>query len=101
MLHCSPSSAGWHVAGSAALLDFGTLIWRHDRDFDEKWVKPLGRKKGRACWAVTTSRRWRTSRMAFEHVDRMQLIPFDKKALVVWLLAALIPMIPLVGTTIP
>jgi len=24
------------------LLDFGTLIGRHDRAFDEKWVKPLG-----------------------------------------------------------
>jgi hypothetical protein len=31
----------------------------------------------------------------------MQLIPLDKKAVVVLLLAALIPMVPLVGTAIP
>jgi hypothetical protein len=31
----------------------------------------------------------------------MQLIPWDKKALVVLVVAALIPMIPLVGTAIP
>jgi hypothetical protein len=31
----------------------------------------------------------------------MQLIPVDKKALVVLILAALIPLIPLVGTAIP
>jgi hypothetical protein len=37
----------------------------------------------------------------FEHVDSMQLIPFDKKALVVLIVAALIPMVPLVGTAIP
>ena len=38
---------------------------------------------------------------AYEHVERMQFIPFDKKAVVVLALAALIPMIPLVGTAIP
>ena len=37
----------------------------------------------------------------YEHVERMQLIPFDKKAVFVLIVAALIPMIPLVGTTIP
>ncbi len=39
--------------------------------------------------------------LVYEHVERMQFIPFDKKAVVVLLLAALIPMIPLVGTAIP
>jgi hypothetical protein len=38
---------------------------------------------------------------AFEHVERMQLIPRDKKALLVLITAALIPMIPLLGTAIP
>ena len=27
------------------LLNFGTLIWRHDRAFDEKWVKSLDTKQ--------------------------------------------------------
>jgi hypothetical protein len=34
-------------------------------------------------------------------VEKMQLIPFDKKALAVLVLATLIPMIPLLGTAIP
>ena len=39
--------------------------------------------------------------VAYEHVQRMQFIPFDKKAVLVLVTAALIPMIPLVGTAIP
>jgi hypothetical protein len=38
---------------------------------------------------------------AFEHVDQMLLMPFDKKALLVLLLAALLPMVPLLGTALP
>ena len=39
--------------------------------------------------------------VVYEHVQRMQIIPFDKQATVILVLAALIPMIPLVGTAIP
>ena len=39
--------------------------------------------------------------VVYEHVERMQIIPFDKKALALLVVAALIPMIPLVGTAIP
>ncbi len=70
------------------LLDFGALIGRHDRAFDEKWIdRPdaspenlLGSPDVRSLAAIAT---------VFEHVDEMQLIPFDKKALVVLILAAL------------
>jgi hypothetical protein len=37
----------------------------------------------------------------YEHVSEMRLIPFDTKAFVVLAIAALLPMIPLVGTAIP
>ncbi len=37
----------------------------------------------------------------FEHVDRMQIIAFDRKALVVLIVAAVAPMVPLLGTMIP
>jgi hypothetical protein len=82
------------------LLDFGALIGRHDRAFDKKWIDRadaspeslLGSPDVQTLAAIAT---------VFEHVDRMQLIPFDKKALVVLIAAALIPMIPLVGTAIP
>ena len=36
----------------------------------------------------------------YKHVDEMQLIPFDKKAVIVLLVATLVPMIPLLGTVI-
>ena len=39
--------------------------------------------------------------VVYEHIERMQIVPFDKKAMAVLVLAALIPMIPLVGTAIP
>ena len=37
----------------------------------------------------------------YEHVERMRLMPYEKQAVLVLIGAALIPMIPLVGTTIP
>ena len=83
-----------------ALLDFGTLIWRHDHDFDEKWVKPLGTSRQSLLGSPDAASMAAVAEV-FEHVDRMQLIPFDKKAVVVLVVAALIPMIPLVGTAIP
>ena len=45
------------------LLDFGALIWAHDHEFDEKWIKKLGKKgRAKAFWAVATSLRWGRSR---------------------------------------
>jgi hypothetical protein len=82
------------------LLEFGSLAWHHDRAFDEKWVdspdadrtKLLGSSDPESLVNIA---------QAFEHVDRMSLIPFDKKALLVLACAALIPMVPLIGTAIP
>jgi hypothetical protein len=82
------------------LLDFGTLIWRHDRDFDEKWVKSLATNHEKLMGSPDVSS-LADFGVVYEHLERMQIIPFDKKAVVVLLMAALIPMIPLVGTTIP
>jgi hypothetical protein len=82
------------------LLEFGTLIWRHDRAFDEKWVKALETKHESPLGSADVSSLADIG-LVYEHVERMQIMPFDKKAVVVLLLAALIPMIPLVGTAIP
>lgn len=82
------------------LLDFGTLIWRHDREFDEKWVKTVNTSQQSLLGSADTSSLVNLG-LAFEHVDQMRFIPLDKKAVVALLLAALIPMIPLVGTAIP
>jgi hypothetical protein len=82
------------------LLDFGTLIWRHDRAFDDKWVKSLDTSESSLLGSNDVSSLVNLG-FAYEHVEKMQLIPLDKKALIVLVLAALIPLIPLVGTTIP
>jgi len=82
------------------LLDFGSLIGRHDRAFDKKWIDRqdvdpeslLGNPDVQTLAAIAA---------VFEHVDQMKLIPFDKKALAVLIAAALIPMIPLLGTAVP
>jgi hypothetical protein len=83
-----------------ALLDFGTLIWHHDRAFDEKWIKRLPAEPEGLLGSRDAASLVQLAQ-AFEHVDRMQLVPFDKKAVIVLVLAALIPMVPLVGTAIP
>jgi hypothetical protein len=83
------------------LLEFGALVWRHDTAFDEKWIKNpsdpneariLGSADVQTLAAIAT---------CYEHVERMRLLPFDSKAFVVLVLAALLPMLPLVGTAIP
>jgi hypothetical protein len=82
------------------LLDFGALIWSHDHDFDEKWIKNLG-KKGESLLGSRDVASLGAISRAFEHIDEMLLMPFDKKASMVLVLAALLPMIPLLGTSVP
>jgi hypothetical protein len=82
------------------LLEFGTLISRHDRAFDKKWIKTEGTNQEKILGSRDAASLVQLAQ-AFEHVERMQLIPFDKKALLVLVMAALIPMIPLLITAIP
>ncbi len=85
------------------LLEFGALIRRHDREFDERWNTPrspgtptcqslLGSPDASSLADIAT---------AYEHINRMQVIPFDKKAFFVLVLAAVLPMVPLIGTVVP
>jgi hypothetical protein len=83
-----------------ALLEFGTLIGCHDRAFDEKWIKARGTNPESLLGSPDPSSLADLA-IAFEHVQRMQLVPWDKKAVLVLVVAALIPMIPLLGTSIP
>jgi hypothetical protein len=83
-----------------ALLDFGTMVGRHDRAFDEKWVTLPAGEQAKLLGSPDASSLADIAQ-AYEHVERMQLIPFDKKALGVIVAAELIPMIPLIGTAIP
>ncbi len=82
------------------LLQFGALIWAHDHEFDEKWIKNPGKKDETLLGSRDVASLGAISR-AFEHIDEMLLMPFDKKASMVLVLAALLPMIPLLGTSVP
>jgi hypothetical protein len=79
------------------LLDFGSLIGAHDRAFDEKWFKSPGAKPADLLGSRDVLSLSGIAKV-YEHVEEMQLLPVDKKALVVLVTAALIPMIPLLGT---
>jgi hypothetical protein len=83
-----------------AVLDFGMLIWRHDRAFDEKWVRaPATEQKGLlGCPDVSSLA---NIAAAFEHVERMRVVPLDHQAVIVLFLAAMVPMLPFVASTIP
>jgi hypothetical protein len=96
LLVFTPRLARCRIRG---LLDFGTLIGTHDRAFDEKWVKSEARNRDSLLGHPDVQSLGGIAQV-YEHVDRMQLIPFDKKAVVVLLMSALIPMVPLLGTTV-
>ncbi len=78
------------------LLDFGALIWAHDHDFDEKWIKNPTSQRESLLGSRDVASLGAIARV-FEHIDQMLLMPFDKKASLVLVLAAILPMIPLLG----
>ena len=79
------------------LLDFGSLIGSHDRAFDERWLKSPSANRSSLLGSPDVASLADIAQV-YEHVERMQLLPWDKKALTVLVAAALIPMIPLLGT---
>jgi hypothetical protein len=84
------------------LLDFGNLIWSHDHEFDEKWIRNLGKKgEGESLLGSRDVASLGAISRAFDHIDEMRLIPFDKKASLMLVVAAVLPMVPLIGTSIP
>lgn len=37
----------------------------------------------------------------YEHIEEMRLIPIDKKAMLLIVISAIVPLLPLIGTEIP
>ncbi len=85
----------------AGLLEFGALVWRHDAAFDEKWIRNSPDPKKESILGSSDVQSLADIATCYEHVDRMWLLPFDTKAFAVLVLAALLPMVPLLGTQIP
>ncbi len=83
-----------------AMMEFRMLIWRHDRDFDEKWIRGRGPKEESLLGSPDVSSLADIA-SAFEHVERMRPIPLDNIALLVLILSALIPLLPFVASDIP
>src|SRR5260221_1945498 len=83
------------------LLEFGALVWRHDTAFDEKWIKNKPGPNQQSILGSADVQSLAAIAACYEHVDRMWLAPFDTKSFAVLVLAALLPMIPLLGTAIP
>lgn len=82
------------------LLEFGALIGSHDRAFEEKWLRVKGANRASLLGSPDVASLASVA-FVYEHIDRMQILPFDKKAVAVLVVAALVPMIPLLGTAIP
>jgi len=84
----------------AGLLEFGALAWRHDRAFDEKWIHQP-QSKNQSPLGSMDVQSLANMAMAYEHIQEMHLIPWDRLAVLVLLLSAAVPLVPLVGTEIP
>lgn len=83
------------------LLDFGALVWRYDRAFDEKWLKNSSEVKSESILGSPDVIALANIAQCYEHIDRMWPILFDSKAVAVLVLAALLPMVPLLTTKVP
>ena len=85
----------------AGLLEFSALAWRYDREFDEKWIKQPQVKNTEQLLGSADMPALAGIATAYGHADEMRLLPWDTKALAVLALAALVPMVPLLGTVMP
>lgn len=83
------------------LLEFGRLVWRYDRAFDEKWIEPAPETISEPLLGTSDIQSLADIATAYDHVDEMRLILFDTKAATVLALASVLPMLPLIGTAIP
>ena len=82
------------------LLEFGALVWRYDTAFEEKWVNKPQDSNQESLLGNSDIQSMADIATCYDHINEMRLLPFDTKAIAVLVLAALFPMIPLVGTEI-
>ncbi len=83
------------------LLEFGALVWRHDRAFDEKWIKNAANIPPDSILGTADVQSMADLAACYDHINEMWLVPFDVKAFAVLVLAAFLPMLPLLATAIP
>ncbi|MFO0919944.1 MAG: hypothetical protein U0872_16750 [Planctomycetaceae bacterium] len=83
------------------LLEFGALVWRHDRAFDEKWIHNAAKIDPASILGTADVQSMADLASCYDHINEMWPMPFDVKAFAVLVLAALLPMLPLLATAIP
>lgn len=83
-----------------ALREYGILAQRYTREFDEKWIRG-GAPSGESILGSADIQSLADLSNSFEIIREMRSIPFTPRALVRLLIAAVIPILPLVLTMIP
>lgn len=83
------------------LLNYSSLVLRHDRAFDKKWIEDPHGEKPEPLLGSADIQSLADIATAYEHVYDMKMIPFDVKAFAIIVVAILLPMAPLVATQIP
>jgi len=85
----------------SGLLEFGAFVWRYDRAFEAKWLANPAAAPHESLLGSADIQSLADIATCYDHIDRMWPMPFDTKAFAVLVLAAMVPMIPLVGTAVP
>ncbi len=83
------------------LLEFTNLAWKHDRSFDEKWIHQPQSKNSEKILGSPDVLSLASMATGYEHINNMRVVPFDARAASIIALAAVVPLLPLIGTEIP
>lgn len=83
-----------------ALREYGSLAQRYVHEFDEKWVRG-GAPAGENLLGSADIQSLADLSNSFEIVTEVKLVPFTMRALVRLVMAALVPIAPLILTMIP
>jgi hypothetical protein len=82
------------------LLEFGAFVWRYDREFEAKWLENSPESTQPELLGMPDVQSMADLATCYDHIEHMRMFPFDAKAFLVLLVAAVLPMLPLVGTEI-
>jgi len=83
------------------LLEFTSLAWKHDRSFDEKWIHQPQSRNSEKILGSPDVLSLASMATGYEHINNMRVVPFDARAASIVALAAVVPLLPLIGTEIP
>jgi hypothetical protein len=83
------------------LLEFGALVWKYDRAYEEKWLEHADAANSPEFLGNSDVQTLADIATPYDHIREMRMVPFDSKSFMIVAIAAALPMLPLVGTEIP